>query len=615
MTYYFQVDQTLVARDIGPAGVEPWAQAYVRARPDDLAAEPVEGALAVEKRLDLTNWPKISMTSMAFVRRYFAEVYRLWKTEAFVLFHRGAADTDYTVISPPWYSATAGHVTYDPNVQSFCPECRIGSIELESGAACPICDDGVLVPCCIAGTAHSHGAGNAGHSSVDDANELNQTGFHITFGRVDQDKFTVAPSFVTAIPGYRNSNAKGERHTVLLEDLVDVPFIMGGLEIIQIWLNRVAHPGLAETLVASGVDPKELGVALDVDDLTEITAKANVLRFIGLMSDTERWKTRMGPAARLVTSWPVAHAALAPKPKVILPYKVGSSVSAGARLPVNQPVIGTANKTPTTAPGGGLLIKSTSIVSPRMLRKQTNQYGLVIEPDTAVINLVRLFKDSVDVSIQYLTPTLPQLLRFKDPELSENACYLALGLLLDIGQESCWFDEEPVDGDDLERVVTPLFDRSDALLNSFQSDMLDRVMLPLMDVMDELDTVEGLTTRRSRLNRYRYQSGPIAALYGDTPVATVICDVIETNLKYVEYFGLRNANADFLEWLRILGVVLQVVSKIALTNIHTKLLNATDEYLKMISELPEILDDPDDANHRDVLAEDRAGSLGLTYTA
>ena len=75
----------------------------------------------------------------------------------------------------------------------------------------------------IVGTCHSHGSMAAFHSATDDENELTTSGFHITLGKVDQQIFEIAHSFVIAKPGHLDEKGRGTRYkeTLPIEDLIE----------------------------------------------------------------------------------------------------------------------------------------------------------------------------------------------------------------------------------------------------------------------------------------------------------------------------------------------------------------------------------------------------------
>lgn len=124
---------------------------------------------------------------------YFRAVWDKQKSEAFVWWHFDADLNKYLMVVPPFYSASAAHLNY-PDVNRFCGTCRVGLFD--GLMACHHCGDaGVVKRLQVYGTSHSHGALSAFHSTTDHANEMNQTGFHITFGEIDKGPF-LAPSFV-----------------------------------------------------------------------------------------------------------------------------------------------------------------------------------------------------------------------------------------------------------------------------------------------------------------------------------------------------------------------------------------------------------------------------------
>lgn len=234
-----------VEKDIGPADA-PHFKAILPAGAADLPEARVKGP-----SLSIANLPKLKVPTVLFVHKYFQEVYKRWKSESIVLFHRAEGDADYTVVVPEHYEASATHLTYNPNQQVFCSKCRICSTE--EVAICPRgCknDDesaSAMIKLRVMGTAHSHGSMGAFHSGTDDAHEKNQTGFHITFGNVDKAAFNICPSFVVALFGY-TPNGYGYRFYPQPEDLIDVPLAEAELSTIGLWLTTLTDSKVLEKL-------------------------------------------------------------------------------------------------------------------------------------------------------------------------------------------------------------------------------------------------------------------------------------------------------------------------------------------------------------------------------
>lgn len=128
--------------------------------------------------------------------QYFSAVYSKQRSEAFVWWHWDAERGKYLMIVPAFYYASGGGLDYPPHANLFCRNCQVA---LFTGCEhCPHCgEDEDIQRMVVLGTSHSHGAGSAFHSSVDHANELDVTGFHITFGDIHRPPF-IAPSFVVA---------------------------------------------------------------------------------------------------------------------------------------------------------------------------------------------------------------------------------------------------------------------------------------------------------------------------------------------------------------------------------------------------------------------------------
>lgn len=190
-----------------------------------------------EEKLLFGDLKKIPFVTMLFIREYFAAVYAKHKSEAIVLFHWDNEKEDYVIIVPPSSNASGAHVTYEANVMSYCEDCRIGNPDIEP-ESCPFCDGTDMKSAAIVGTAHSHGSMSAFHSGTDDENELNHTGFHITFGYLDRDVFAVKPSFVLAVPGFTDAKGQGERYLPEVSTIVEDPFVEVRTRI-ETWSNLV----------------------------------------------------------------------------------------------------------------------------------------------------------------------------------------------------------------------------------------------------------------------------------------------------------------------------------------------------------------------------------------
>jgi hypothetical protein len=257
--YYDTEGNTYVKKELKD-GEKVLATVDVPASVEDLPAD----SLITAEDIDLTEFPKMTLKDLLFVRWYFALVYEEHRSESIVLFHRGVDDNEYTIIVPEVYTASAGHVTYNAHIPQFCSSCHIGSTE-DNLETCPHCETNTMVPFRFYGSMHSHGNMSAFHSGTDDEHELGQQGFHITMGRVgleapkknaeesDQSAvsgfFSICPSFVVAIPGRTTVKGKGDRWYPSIDGLVDTsPESMGftpeQVEMTQLWTNLVLSPKL-----------------------------------------------------------------------------------------------------------------------------------------------------------------------------------------------------------------------------------------------------------------------------------------------------------------------------------------------------------------------------------
>lgn len=231
-----------VEKTVGPAD-RPIFKAVLPASEADLPQNRVAGPT-----LEMLNFPKLSMRDLTFVHAYFAAIYQKYSSEAIVLFHRGPTDTEYTVVVPESYSATGTSLTYEHSQPTFCTTCRVCSTEVLT--QCPRCGTNTMTRTIIMGTAHSHGNMSAFHSGTDDAHEKNQTGFHITFGNVNQGLYSICPSFVVALAGYTDASGFGTRYYPKLEELLAVPDPLSQAEqtMIELWTTVLFNEQMLRAL-------------------------------------------------------------------------------------------------------------------------------------------------------------------------------------------------------------------------------------------------------------------------------------------------------------------------------------------------------------------------------
>lgn len=199
--------------------------------PDTWGAEawvpyPISGD---EPRLSFEGeFPKIPFDQILLVREFFAEAYSVHKSEAFVYFSINYEEGTYDIVVPPRQDASGGHVSFPSHLPWFCGECGVGNESSEKQGECVACGaKDSMRETQIVGTAHSHGSMAAFHSATDDANELNTTGFHITFGRVDRPLLEMAHSYVVAKRGLLDSQGQGVRFKDNLDvgELIEIPFV------------------------------------------------------------------------------------------------------------------------------------------------------------------------------------------------------------------------------------------------------------------------------------------------------------------------------------------------------------------------------------------------------
>lgn len=173
------------------------------------------------------DFPKIPFEQILLVREFFAMAYEVHKTEAFVYFSMNYDTSTYDIVVPPRQQATSGHVSFSAHLPWYCAGCYVGSESVDQPEECPVCGGTHFNKTRVVGTAHSHGSMAAFHSGTDDANELDTTGFHITFGKVDRPLLEIAHSYVVAQRGMLDSKGQGIRFKENLDvgELIDIPFV------------------------------------------------------------------------------------------------------------------------------------------------------------------------------------------------------------------------------------------------------------------------------------------------------------------------------------------------------------------------------------------------------
>lgn len=129
---------------------------------------------------------------------YFAAVYNKQHSEAFVWWHWDADARKYLMVVPAFYLATESGLEYPPHSRRYCHSCRVALYDGHD--QCPHCaEHGDIRPLFVLGTSHSHGMMTPFHSAGDHANELDVTGFHLTFGRLQHGPVVhMEGSFVVA---------------------------------------------------------------------------------------------------------------------------------------------------------------------------------------------------------------------------------------------------------------------------------------------------------------------------------------------------------------------------------------------------------------------------------
>ena len=263
-----------------------------------------------------TGFTKISMRTMLFVHAYFKEIYDRFKAEAIVFFHKDPGSTEYTILVPESFSATAASLTYEHAQPKYCTICHVCSTN-EDITTCPRCGTETMARTHIYGTAHSHGSMSAFHSGTDDEHEKGQTGFHITFGNVDKGMFSLCPSFVTALLGY-TVNGKGTRHYPELEELVELPSPLtpADRQLIEIWTSTILNEDIARKL--------------SKDCVAVIEKNTSRVVFHGANSSVaERWVSFQG-SRRELEIYPIANLLKSKQTRSNRPYRTGANTTQAA---------------------------------------------------------------------------------------------------------------------------------------------------------------------------------------------------------------------------------------------------------------------------------------------
>lgn len=134
--------------------------------------------------------------------QYFAAVERQLHAEAFVWLHwqKATATTpgEYVAVVPAFYTATSGGLTYPSAPERFCDVCQVAMFD--AADFCPNCgpEAGRPTSACFLGDWHSHGTMPEFHSGTDNADEIGNSGVHLTSGRLHEGPTRVAHSFVVA---------------------------------------------------------------------------------------------------------------------------------------------------------------------------------------------------------------------------------------------------------------------------------------------------------------------------------------------------------------------------------------------------------------------------------
>jgi hypothetical protein len=274
---------------VGPKGVlyvtksvpedAPIFTVTVPASDEDLAVFQTVSKEQLDK-IELVNFVKIPWMKIMEVWSYFSAVYKEHKSEALAIFHLDPDTNEYTVVVPESYLASSTSLSYDPNQESFCPTCKICS-KNPVDSICPRCPgEQRMKKLRTRGTMHSHGNMGAFHSGTDDDHEKNQTGFHITMGKVDAEifGFELCPSFVVALHGYRNEKNEGVRYYPSINDLVDFANF------------PLADPGQVLCWMSTVFTPKRLTEIPDSASVVVETCRdANVAVFVNSEEGAKSW--------------------------------------------------------------------------------------------------------------------------------------------------------------------------------------------------------------------------------------------------------------------------------------------------------------------------------------
>lgn len=195
----------------------------------------------VERGLDISGMPKIGFVTALMIRQYYVDVYEAHKSEAFAYLHWSESAQEWMGAVPSGYKASGAHLTYYNNFRHVCTNCQI-ALPKGEWDTCPMCSSKDCVePIKRLGSSHSHSNMPPFHSGTDDANEMNSSGFHITFGHLDTGLFGTENSFVAQHHTINDKNGQGKRFTFDSDESVfELPFSDHQKEVIRGWSERVA---------------------------------------------------------------------------------------------------------------------------------------------------------------------------------------------------------------------------------------------------------------------------------------------------------------------------------------------------------------------------------------
>lgn len=332
----------------------------------------------------------------------------------------------------------------------------------------------------------------------------------------------------------------------------------------------------------------------------------------------------MGGAARVVTSWAQAHAAIDAHKKALAeeaakkkPYGAGSSSSvAGFPRAFHQigSTAGGSKSSKTGSKKGGLsTLGNTDGPSPSawmLTRQQTAEYAIVMSSSSPYMRLIRSHKNEAGGTTRtWPTEVFKHTISFADSSLTTDACLVALSTLVEQASAAHWFKEDPASlsqrQDDYDQ---GLLDGSEVMYD----ELIELVLEPLEDLLDTCLEYRTLETRELELDSKTYASNIVTKVFGKKQtINQVIEQVIADNLSYVEAYGIDSSNdaphSPVIEWLRMVVITLnQLVDINGFVIRKSDFVDIREAVVHELTTWMELIGTPDEISEVLAVAESRA---------